>query len=266
MVLFPLRVRGYGVGPIDNLVRTASYFGMTVKGNRAHLGEVIQATSICVTAQCADDYHSDAAFPKPPALGAFVYFPTRSGSSTIISDDRNNDELDPFVMPSPSSIMEPSLLFGIVSFVQSSSIDPGRKATALGIETEEELRQAQPQIFELLTTEFNVVLTSYTDSAGKLLHRLPSHPPRIHSFVYSCERAHVLSLTEGFGFLRTILSGSAASQLVSLQDLAAAAIMQGWEARGFDENYLIQAGRALLMYSSNDYELFQSVIQRVSPF
>jgi hypothetical protein len=53
--------------------------------------------------------------------------------------------------------LAPLLVFGVVSFIQTTSVDPNRRATARGIRSEDELHRAQPQMFELFTTEWTVL-------------------------------------------------------------------------------------------------------------
>ncbi len=68
---------------------------------------------------------------------------------------------------------------GLVFSVSTHSIEPNRRPTAYG-KTEEELRLEQPQIFELLKTEFRALITGYIDTTGAHPF-LPPQPPRIHN-------------------------------------------------------------------------------------
>ncbi|MBT4497415.1 MAG: hypothetical protein HOC74_06825, partial [Gemmatimonadetes bacterium] len=56
-------------------------------------------------------------------------------------------------------------IIGIVFNVFTQSIEPNRRPTAYG-KTEEELRLEQPQIFELLRTEFQALVIGYVDDTG----------------------------------------------------------------------------------------------------
>ena len=73
-------------------------------------------------------------------------------------------------------------VYGLVFNVCTHSIEPNRRATAYGL-TEQELREEQPQIFELLKTEFEAVIIGYGDERGPQ-QVLPPQPPGIHSFVF----------------------------------------------------------------------------------
>jgi hypothetical protein len=230
-----------------------------------HVGEVIQASSISLTAVCTVDTDLSASFPDPPSLGAFVRIPVGSTNASEPEPlSESAEDIDPFLSTSPRLSLPPDAIFGIVSYVQTSSIDPGRRPSPLGISTADELLRIQPQIFELLTVEMTIALTSYTDSDAKLLHRIPPKPPHIHSFVYACPQSQVAALTEDLGFLRTVLGNGGQTGSASSDDIAAAVLYSGWLARNFDENYIVAAGKAILRMLSNDYERFKSIIQRIS--
>jgi hypothetical protein len=213
-------------------------------------------------AQCPFDGGSSASFPDPPSIGSFVYIPLDDISAIRDEVEGETYEIDPFVSAVGAKIMRPNLVFGTISCIQTASIDPSRRPTAIGISNADELRRAQPQIFELLTTEFTIALTSFTSPKGNVVHRLPPKPPHIHSFVYQPDDSQLIALTEDFGFLRTLLASSSGMQIPA-DELTAAAILSAWEVRRFDENYIVLAGRALLRLLSNDYHRFQSIMQRL---
>ena len=68
-------------------------------------------------------------------------------------------------------------------------LNPNRRATAYGL-TEQQLREEQPQIFELLKTEFEAVIIGYGDDKGPQ-QVLPPQPPGIHSFVFPCSESEI---------------------------------------------------------------------------
>ena len=95
---------------------------------------------------------------------------------------------------------------GIVFNVFTHSIEPNRRPTAYG-KTEEELRLEQPQIFELLRTEFQALVIGYLDG-DESVQILPPQPARIHSFVYLCSDEQVRAFTRTDDYLRSILNTS----------------------------------------------------------
>jgi len=235
---------------------------MAISVGAERVGEVIYATSKQITAQSTPIDRSASRLAKSPALGSFVYVFCDSDVIATAAGT-NQEEYDPFVSSSERANLAPGLIIGIVNGVQTSSSDLGRRPTALGISSEEELRRLQPQVFELLTTEFTVSLISFTNEVGNLIHRIPAKPPRAHSFVFRCPQEYTASITEDFGFLRAILDGSNVPSQLQIEDLAAAALYEAWSARQHSEAYLIRSGKAVLRYVANDYDRFQSIMRRL---
>ena len=99
-----------------------------------------------------------------------------------------------------------SPVIAIVFNVFTHSIEPNRRPTAYG-KTEAELRLEQPQIFELLRTEFQALVVGYRDEHGPV-PILPPQPARIHSFVYLCEDEEVAEFTRSDEYLRSILGAA----------------------------------------------------------
>ena len=148
--------------------------------------------------------------------------------------------------------------YGLVFDIRTQSADTNRKPTAYGM-TEDELRREQPQIFELLRTEFDAVIVGHAGDRGPL-QILPPQPPSIHSFCYACDEREVKSLTANGDYVRTILGGS---QLPG-DDLIIASVRNAWEVRGFDMAYLVTLGKELSRLIRDDYERLSSLIRRIS--
>jgi hypothetical protein len=152
----------------------------------------------------------------------------------------------------------PSVSYGLVFDIRTQSADANRKPTAYGM-TEDELRREQPQIFELLRTEFDVVIVGHSGDRGPV-QILPPQPPGIHAFCYPCDEREVKALTANGDYVRTIL---AASQLPS-DDLIIASVRNAWAVRGFDMAYLVTLGKELSRLIRDDYERLSSLIRRIS--
>lgn len=90
------------------------------------------------------------------------------------------------VMPAFGSLVcvqeKTGLIFGLVSNLQTGSMDPQRSPFAYQ-KTEEELRTQHPQIFEFLKTTFDVCIVGHRPANGQLSYTLPPFPAKIHSFV-----------------------------------------------------------------------------------
>jgi hypothetical protein len=151
-----------------------------------------------------------------------------------------------------------SVAYGLVFDIRTESADTNRKPTAYGM-TEEELRREQPQIFELLRTEFDAVIVGHSGDNGPM-QILPPQPPGIHSFCFPCNEREVKALTTNGDYVRTILGGS---QLPS-DDLIIASVRNAWAVRGFDTAYLVTLGKELSRLIRDDYERLSSLIRRIS--
>lgn len=186
------------------------------------MGEVIQVQTTRFTAQ-SDNLSS------PPYFGSFVK--TESQGMNI---------------------------YGLVYNVCETSIDPNRRAMAFGIEREELLKR-QPHIAEFLKIEFEAAVVGFSD-AGYIRAYLPPFPPRIHSFVYPCDKQEILDLTEDLEFIRSInaLPG------LPVEELVAASIRLAYSERDNDRAFLIRAGQEIAQLLKDEYEKARSIIRRIS--
>jgi hypothetical protein len=194
---------------------------MAIATEAQHIGEVIESSTSRFTAQACE-------LNQAPGFGTFV----KTGNGPVA--------------------------YGLVFDIRTQSADTNRKPTAYGM-TEEELRREQPQIFELLRTEFDAVIVGHSGDKGPL-QILPPQPPGIHSFCYPCSEREVKVLTGNGDYVRTILGGS---QLPS-DDLIIASVRTAWAVRGFDMAYLVTLGKELSRLIRDDYERLSSLIRRIS--
>lgn len=149
------------------------------------------------------------------------------------------------------------VVYGLVYEILTESKEPGRKPMAYGM-TIDELRREQPQIFELLKTEFHALIIAYSEEE-KIRFSLPPLPPPIHSFVYECAKDEVEKLTSEDFFLRTIISSSN----VPADELIISSLCYAQSARGADKDYKIRMGKSLARIFKDDYERLSSVLRRV---
>ena len=189
-----------------------------------HIGEVIESTTTQFVAE-ARQLHAS------PPFGSFV----RAGS-------------------------EPAI-YGVVFNVCTHSIEPNRRPTAYG-KNEEELRLEQPQIFELLKTEFHALTVGYRNAAG-ILQILPPHPPRIHNFVYACAVQEVAEVTAGFDYLRSMLGFTKIAQDELVISVARCALEARDEPKA-REAYLIRIGKELSRLVRDDYDRLNSLVRRIA--
>ncbi len=148
------------------------------------------------------------------------------------------------------------IVYGLVYEILTESKEPGRKPRAYGM-TIEELRREQPQIFELLKTEFHVLITAYSEEE-KIRFSLSPLPPPIHSFVYGCAKDEVEKLSSEDFFLRTIIS----SPNIPADELLISSLSYAQSARGSDKDYIVKMGKSLARIFKDDYERLSSVLRR----
>jgi len=153
-------------------------------------------------------------------------------------------------------------IVGVVHNTRTQSIEPNRRPTAYG-KTEAELRREQPQIFELLRTQFEVFVLGYFDGTS-MVHLFPPQPARIHSFVFPCTPAHVLAVTEDPQFLRSILETTG----LPTDELLLATLRHALDQRARGERgsraYLAQMGSELSRLLRDDYDRLSSLVRRMT--
>lgn len=238
------------------------------------IGEIIESGTTAFVAQCLEvPREIESRLYDPPPFGAFVKIgkPAPLSSPPVaMTEALTEDEDDPFAPP-PVSLAAasvaalPPAVYALVYGATTTSLEPSRRPSALGFEDEDEMRRQQPQIFELLRTEFSGLLVAYSEGEDKPLRRhLPPLPPRIHSRVYPCSSAETRVLTEDLSFLRSILlpSGGALAGVPS-DELAAACLRQARAAHLNESDFLLRAGRTLATVLASDYERLQAILRNV---
>lgn len=247
--------------------------------NNKPIGEIIEAGTTAFVAQCLEVPREIV--PRlydPPPFGSFVKI-GKPGAATATEapsppdiESAGVEEDDPFALafdPPPvqtnSGVGLPAAVYALVYGANTASLEPNRRPSALGFADEDEMRLQQPQIFELLRTEFSGLLIAYSEGGDKPLRRhLPPLPPRIHSRVYPCTPDETRLLTEDLSFLRGLLlpSGGALAGVPS-DELAAACLRMAREAHPDDQAFLLKAGRTLATLLATDYERLQAILRNV---
>ena len=151
-------------------------------------------------------------------------------------------------------------LYGLVSHVEMSSYEPGRRPRAFG-QSREDLQRERPQVMELLRTTFRAQVLAYRE--GETVRQtLPPRPPSIHDFVYCCAPEAVRTLGDHYDFLRTLVQDP--DPAVPTDDLLVAVLRQVRAAYGSaGEDELVTAGRTLSRLLDDDHERLQSILRRV---
>jgi hypothetical protein len=118
-------------------------------------------------------------------------------------------------------------IFGLVSRVEIGSVDPHRRAIAMG-RTPEELRLEMPHVLELIRSTITAQTVAYRDRDGRMRQTLPPSPPSLHSFVIPCSHADVCALGQPYDYLRTLARNP--DPTVPADDLLVAVLRQIFEA------------------------------------
>ncbi len=224
------------------------------------IGEIIEATTTGFVAQCPKEH-----LHQPPAFGTFVKV-LIAGRTPSLSPPKTPEESDPFLDPAPippaglPAATPDDTLYAVVTFAETGSIEPGRRAAAYGL-TEELLRQQQPQIFDLIATTFHAAHLGYA-SGGRFRPHLPPCPPRLHGFVALCAQEEICALTETPDFLRTLLALPLPTQS---DELIAACLRHACSGRQNDFGYLVRIGKQLAVLLRESPDRLTALLRKLEP-
>lgn len=188
------------------------------------VGEVVETTSTSFVAQC---YRLEGA----PALGGLV----RTDSPDI---------------------------YGVVGRVTTEPLDSARPVLARGedADSEEEVIRDNPQLARLLTSRFEVFIAGHVEDSV-IRQYLPPRPPRVHSFVYSCNSQETSQFTGRLDLLRLLLNSGAAHA----DEIVGACIRQTAPSHPEPADFLAHACRTLAVELSADVARLNSILRRVAP-
>ncbi len=174
--------------------------------DEARLGEVVETTTTGFWAHCYRLYES-------PPLGALV----RTGG------------------PYPA--------YAVTHHVATQGIDASRRPVARGADaaTEEAVYLSNPQLSQLLRTEFQAVVVGHSVD-GEPRYRLPPSPPPIYAFVHACGPEEIRRFTSNVAFLRPL----ATSGVPALEEVVAACLSLAAQAQPNPNGFLVEAGRQLM--------------------
>ena len=133
-------------------------------------------------------------------------------------------------------------VYGVVAEVTTQSLDPGRRAVAMGRgeESAEAVYRRHPQLTRLMSTELEAVVVAHR-SGGELSRFLAPTPPRIHEIVHACGGPELVEVAGELELLPSLL----ASQAGSPDDVTAAFLRQLADAHTEPERVRLEAGRKL---------------------
>ena len=229
---------------------------LTDKHAAAVVGEVVAANTTGFTAQCPRSL-----LYAPPVFGAFVRIltaPASVGASAV------EQVIDPFAdAPTPAGLpawVPDGTLYAVVYSAATGTAEPGRRPTAYGLD-EDELRRQQPQIFDLLATEFSALHVGYA-RAGRFRAGIPPRPARLHAAVTDCAPDEVCALTEQPELLRALVKSPPD---VPADELIVACILHAYACRDEEYAYLVRAGKQLANLLRDDPDRLMALLGRLEP-
>lgn len=152
--------------------------------------------------------------------------------------------------------------YAVVSYGQTASPEPGRRAVARGGGEvhDEAVYQEHPQLSHLLQTEFHATLVGCVQGERVRQH-LPPQPPRLHYDVLACTADEVRAFSERMPYFRLLLD---APGELSGDQLLAAHIRAVHRQRG-DDAWLEQAAHEAAALLKGDYDRLMAVLHGIDP-
>jgi hypothetical protein len=226
------------------------------------IGEVIASSTTGFTAQCPR-----ALLHQPPAFGALVKVEPGDRSPAVrMNGDAPSATVVDYFAERPAPVRDlpagtaDGTLYAIVYDAATGSAEPSRRPTAYGL-AEHDLRQQQPQIFDLLATHFSALHVGYARD-GRFHAGLPPRPGRLHAAVAECSPAEVCVLTEAPELLRALVKAPAEAPV---DELIAACVRHAYTCRGEDYAYLVRAGKQLAALLRDDPDRLNALLARLEP-
>lgn len=133
-------------------------------------------------------------------------------------------------------------VYGVVAEVTTQSLDPGRRAVAMGRgeDSAEAVYRRHPQLTRLMSTELEAVVVAHR--TGEELSRfLAPTPPRIHEIVHACGGPELVEVAGDLELLPSLLASPAGSP----DDVTAAFLRQVVQVHSDPERVRLEAGRRL---------------------
>ena len=133
-------------------------------------------------------------------------------------------------------------VYGVVAEVTTQSLDPGRRAVAMGRgeDSAEAVYRRHPQLTRLMSTELEAVVVAHRGD-GELSRFLAPTPPRIHEIVHACGGPELVEVAGDLELLPSLLASPAGSP----DDVTAAFLRQVVQAHPDPERVRLEAGRRL---------------------
>jgi hypothetical protein len=155
-------------------------------------------------------------------------------------------------------------IYGIVSGIATTALDPTRRVIARGAdaETEADVYVEHPQLERLLRTDVAITVVGHGEGGGTHQY-LPSFPPRIHTFLYTCAADEVRAFMSEGAAARLDFVGLLVGWQPTGDDVLAAVLRQAAQAFDAPRDFLLAASRAVASLMANDTARINAVLRRL---
>lgn len=146
---------------------------------------------------------------------------------------------------------------GVVYNVETTSIDPNRRPSALGL-SEDDYARNYPQYKMLLRSQFQAVLIG-TFEGDTFRYGFPATPPTLHAQVHGCTPDEIREIGRDLGVLRLLFASGKSSP----EELLLCACQRILDACGRDRDTAVRLGKALSDLYRDDYDTLRRCIHRL---
>ena len=153
-------------------------------------------------------------------------------------------------------------IIGCITNIKTSSMYSDRQPFAFQ-KTEEELRIEQPQIFELLKTEFQVHFLGFCHSKSNCknaFYCLPKRPPKMHSFVYKLSEEIGTFFFKSTEFLQIFFSFS--KSIECFDDILISFLYCLFQTKIVEQSFLPAFCSTFSLLTKNDYYRLRLFLKR----
>ena len=156
-------------------------------------------------------------------------------------------------------------VFGVVSGIATSALDPSRRVIARGQDaaSEAEVYAAHPQLERLLRTDVTITVVGHREGSGPVRQYLPSQPPRIHTFLYTTQPDEVRWFFGGDGGLSLDFVPLLVGWGGAADDALAAVLRQAAPAFDDPRSFLVEASRAVAVALAGDTARINAIVRRL---
>ena len=152
-------------------------------------------------------------------------------------------------------------VYAVVREIWHEPLDPTRPLAPRGeaLESEDEIYANNPQLTAMLTTRFGAALVGHGNGTD-LRPGLPNQPPKLHSFVFLCDRRELATLAADLRWLRLLLVDRAPAADAALVAL----LRRAGDAVDGRQGFLRQAGRVLATELFGEPLRLQALLREVA--